>query len=123
MVTTQNQKEGFISKIIEWSINNKFMVIILTVAMIAGGIYSIQNIPVDAQPDLSDVQVIIYTEFAGQGPRIVEDQVTYPMTTKMLSVPFAKVVRGYSFFGFSMVISFSKMEQIFIGLEVESLNI
>ncbi len=71
--------------------------------MIAGGIYSIQNIPVDAQPDLSDVQVIIYTEFAGQGPRIVEDQVTYPMTTKMLSVPFAKVVRGYSFFGFSMV--------------------
>jgi Cu(I)/Ag(I) efflux system membrane protein CusA/SilA len=103
MVTTDNQKEGFISKIIEWSINNKFMVIILTVAMIAGGIYSIQNIPVDAQPDLSDVQVIIYTEFAGQGPRIVEDQVTYPMTTKMLSVPFAKVVRGYSFFGFSMV--------------------
>ena len=103
MVTTENQKEGFISKIIEWSINNKFMVIILTVALIAGGIYSIQNIPLDAQPDLSDVQVIIYTEFAGQGPRIVEDQVTYPMTTKMLSVPFAKVVRGYSFFGFSMV--------------------
>ena len=103
MQVNENQKDGFISKIIEWSINNKFMVIILTVAMIAGGIYSIQNIPLDAQPDLSDVQVIIYTEFAGQGPRIVEDQVTYPMTTKMLSVPFAKVVRGYSFFGFSMV--------------------
>ena len=91
MQVNDNQKEGFISKIIEWSINNKFMVIILTAALIAGGIYSIQNIPLDAQPDLSDVQVII------------EDQVTYPMTTKMLSVPFAKVVRGYSFFGFSMV--------------------
>ena len=58
MVTTDNQKDGFISKIIEWSINNKFMVIILTLALIAGGIYSIQNIPLDAQPDLSDVQVI-----------------------------------------------------------------
>ncbi len=103
MVTTDNQKDGFVSKIIEWSINNKFMVIILTLAIIAGGIYSIQNIPLDAQPDLSDVQVIIYTEYAGQGPRIVEDQITYPMTTKMLSVPFAKVVRGYSFFGFSMI--------------------
>ena len=103
MQVNDNQKEGFISKIIEWSINNKFMVIILTAALIAGGIYSIQNIPLDAQPDLSDVQVIIYTEFAGQGPQIIEDQVTYPMTTKMLSVPFAKVVRGYSFFGFSMV--------------------
>ncbi|MCB9248643.1 MAG: efflux RND transporter permease subunit [Ignavibacteriales bacterium] len=88
---------------IEWSINNKTMVIILTAVLIAAGIYSLKNIPLDAQPDLSDVQVIIYTEYSGQGPRIVEDQVTYPMTTKMLSVPFAKVVRGYSFFGFSMV--------------------
>lgn len=103
MQVNNTPKESFISKIIEWSINNKFMVIILTLALIAGGIYSLKNIPVDAQPDLSDVQVIIYTEYAGQGPRIVEDQVTYPMTTKMLSVPFAKVVRGYSFFGFSMV--------------------
>ncbi|MCB0744507.1 MAG: efflux RND transporter permease subunit, partial [Ignavibacteriae bacterium] len=103
MQTNENQKESFISKIIEWSINNKTMVIILTAVLIAAGIYSLKNIPLDAQPDLSDVQVIIYTEYSGQGPRIVEDQVTYPMTTKMLSVPFAKVVRGYSFFGFSMV--------------------
>ncbi len=103
MVATDNQKDGFIAKLIEWSINNKFMVIILTLALIGGGIWALQNIPVDAQPDLSDVQVIIFTEYPGQGPQIVEDQVTYPMTTKMLSVPFAKVVRGYSFFGFSMV--------------------
>ncbi|MBU2492715.1 MAG: CusA/CzcA family heavy metal efflux RND transporter [Bacteroidetes bacterium] len=88
---------------IEWSINNKFMVIILTAALIGGGIWSVQNTAVDAIPDLSDVQVIIYTEYAGQGPRIVEDQVTYPLTTKMLSVPHAQVVRGYSFFGYSMV--------------------
>lgn len=103
MVAGDTQKDSFISKLIEWSINNKFMVIILTLALIGGGIWSIQNTAVDALPDLSDVQVIIYTEYAGQGPRIVEDQVTYPMTTKMLSVPFASVVRGYSFFGFSMV--------------------
>ena len=103
MVAKDNQKEGLIAKIIEWSINNKFMVIILTLAMVAGGFYSLKNIPLDAQPDLSDVQVIIFTEYAGQGPQIVEDQVTYPMTSKMLSVPFAKTVRGYSFFGFSMV--------------------
>jgi len=103
MVATDNQKDGFIAKLIEWSINNKFMVIILTLALIGGGIWALKNIPVDAQPDLSDVQVIIFTEYPGQGPQIVEDQVTYPMTTKMLSVPFAKVVRGYSFFGFSMV--------------------
>ena len=103
MVTTDDQKEGLIAKVIEWSINNKFMVIILTLAMVAGGLYSLKNIPLDAQPDLSDVQVIIYTDYSGQGPQIVEEQVTYPMTTKMLSVPFASTVRGYSFFGFSMV--------------------
>ncbi len=103
MISDDNNKDGLIAKIIEWSINNKFMVIILTLAMIAGGLYALKNIPLDAQPDLSDVQVIIFTEYPGQGPQIVEDQVTYPMTTKMLSVPFASTVRGYSFFGFSMV--------------------
>ena len=103
MITTDNQKEGIIAKIIEWSINNKFMVIILTLALVAGGLYALKNIALDAQPDLSDVQVIIYTEYQGQGPQIVEDQVTYPMTTKMLSVPFAQTVRGYSFFGDSFV--------------------
>jgi Cu(I)/Ag(I) efflux system membrane protein CusA/SilA len=103
MASGTSGKENFVSKIIEWSINNKFLVIILTIALIGGGIWAVFNTPVDAIPDLSDVQVIIYTEYPGQGPRIVEDQVTYPLTTKMLSVPYAKVVRGYSFFGFSMV--------------------
>ncbi len=103
MITSDQNKDGLISKLIEWSINNKFMVIIFTIALILIGIWSMLNTPVDAIPDLSDVQVIIYTEYQGQGPQIVEDQVTYPLTTKMLSVPFANDVRGYSFFGFSMV--------------------
>ncbi|MCH7963518.1 MAG: efflux RND transporter permease subunit [Bacteroidetes bacterium] len=100
---SSTQKDGLIAKTIEWSINNKILVIILTVALILAGIWAINNTSIDAIPDLSDVQVIIYTEYPGQGPQIVEDQVTYPLTTKMLSVPFANDVRGYSFFGFSMV--------------------
>ncbi len=100
---SSTQKDGLIAKTIEWSINNKILVIILTFALILAGIWAINNTSIDAIPDLSDVQVIIYTEYPGQGPQIVEDQVTYPLTTKMLSVPFANDVRGYSFFGFSMV--------------------
>ena len=92
-----------IEKIIEWSVNNKFMVLLATVFVISGGLVAMSNTPLDAIPDLSDVQVIIYTEYPGQAPQVVEDQVTYPLTTAMLSVPFAKVVRGYSFFGFSFV--------------------
>ncbi|MBU4236850.1 MAG: efflux RND transporter permease subunit, partial [Proteobacteria bacterium] len=92
-----------LTKIIEWSINNKFMVILLTALLIVGGGYALKNTPIDAIPDLSDVQVIIFTEYAGQAPQVVEDQVTYPLTTQMLAVPHAKVVRGYSFFGFSFV--------------------
>ncbi len=92
-----------IDKIIEWSINNKFMVILATVFIIVGGLYAMSETPLDAIPDLSDVQVIVYTEYAGQAPEVVEDQITYPLTTAMLSVPFAKVVRGYSFFGISFV--------------------
>jgi len=103
MTTNGQNKEGFITKTIEWSINNKLMVIIMTVALLLGGIWAIINTAIDAIPDLSDVQVIIFTKYDGQGPQIVEDQVTYPLTTKMLSVPYAKDVRGYSFFGFSMV--------------------
>ena len=103
MTTGNPEKDGIIAKIIEWSINNKILVIILTAALILGGIWAIENTPVDAIPDLSDVQVIIFTKYPGQGPQIVEDQVTYPLTSKMLSVPYAKDVRGYSFFGFSMV--------------------
>ena len=92
-----------IGKLIDLSVRNKFIVILATVFVIAAGLFAIVHTPLDAIPDLSDVQVIIYTEFAGQAPQVVEDQVTYPLTTAMLSVPFAKVVRGYSFFGLSFV--------------------
>ncbi len=89
--------------IINWSIQNRFFVILATIGIIFWGVYAVENTPLDAIPDLSDVQVIIYTDFSGQAPQVVEDQVTYPITTQMLSVPYAKVVRGYSFFGFSFV--------------------
>jgi len=92
-----------IEKIIEWSVKNRFMVILATLFIIVAGILAMINTPLDAIPDLSDVQVIVYTEYPGQAPEVVEDQVTYPLTTAMLSVPFAKVVRGYSFFGYSFV--------------------
>lgn len=92
-----------LEKIIEWSIKNKLIVILLTILAVGYGIYSLLATPIDAIPDLSDVQVIIYTEHKGQSPRIVEDQVTYPLTTSLISVPGAKVVRGYSFFGYSLV--------------------
>ena len=92
-----------IGKIIEGAIRNRLMVLIVTALVAAGGVWAMFNTPVDAIPDLSDVQVIIFTPYGGQAPQVVEDQVTYPLTTAMLSVPYAKNVRGYSFFGFSMV--------------------
>ena len=92
-----------IAKIIELSVRNKFLVLLVTVFIVAAGIYAIARTPLDAIPDLSDVQVIILTEYPGQAPQVVEDQITYPLTTAMLSVPFAKVVRGYSFFGISFI--------------------
>jgi len=92
-----------IAKLIDLSIKNKFIVILATLFIIAGGLYAAVKTPLDAIPDLSDVQVIVFTEYPGQAPQVVEDQVTYPLTTAMLSVPFAKVVRGYSFFGLSFV--------------------
>ncbi|MCA1766061.1 MAG: CusA/CzcA family heavy metal efflux RND transporter [Desulfobulbaceae bacterium] len=92
-----------LEKIIEWSVRNRLLVVILTAFGIGAGYYSLRQTPVDAIPDLSDVQVIIYTEYSGQAPQVVEDQVTYPLTTQMLAVPGAKVVRGYSFFGLSFV--------------------
>ncbi|TFH31274.1 MAG: efflux RND transporter permease subunit, partial [Deltaproteobacteria bacterium] len=92
-----------LGRIIEGSIRNKFLVILATVFLTAWGIWAMYRIPLDAIPDLSDVQVIVFTEYPGQGPRIVEDQVTYPLTTAMLAVPKAKAVRGYSFFGLSFV--------------------
>ncbi|MDH3999381.1 MAG: efflux RND transporter permease subunit, partial [Desulfuromonadales bacterium] len=81
-----------LERVIEYSIKNKFMVVLLTLALTAGGLYVLARTPVDAIPDLSDVQVIILTEYPGQAPQVVEDQVTYPLTTQMLAVPHAKVV-------------------------------
>jgi Cu(I)/Ag(I) efflux system membrane protein CusA/SilA len=92
-----------IEKIIDWSVNNRFMVILLTIIVVGLGLYAIKQTPLDAIPDLSDVQVIIKTTYPGQAPQVVEDQVTYPLTTAMLSVPRAVNVRGYSFFGDSYV--------------------
>lgn len=92
-----------IARLIRWSIANRFLVLLSTLLLSAWGIYSLQKTPLDALPDLSDVQVIIRTTYPGQAPRIVEDQITYPLTTTMLSVPGAKTVRGYSFFGDSFV--------------------
>ena len=89
--------------IIDFSLRNKFIVLLATLALVLGGLFALRNIPLDAIPDLSDTQVIIYTEWPGQAPQIVQDQVTYPITTKMLSVAKSKVVRGYSFYGFSFV--------------------
>ncbi|MFM2480433.1 efflux RND transporter permease subunit [Celerinatantimonas sp. YJH-8] len=92
-----------IKSIIQWSIHNRVLVLIATAILIGVGIWSLQKTPVDAIPDLSDVQVIVKTHYAGQAPQVVEDQVTYPLTTAMLSVPGARTVRGFSFFGDSYV--------------------
>ena len=92
-----------IESIIRWSVGNRFFVLLATLVVVAIGLYSVKNTPIDALPDLSDVQVIIKTSYAGQAPQVVEDQVTYPLTTSMLSVPGAVTVRGYSFFGDSYV--------------------
>ncbi|VAX31344.1 Cobalt-zinc-cadmium resistance protein CzcA; Cation efflux system protein CusA [hydrothermal vent metagenome] len=92
-----------LEKIIDYSIKNRFLIILATVFILLWGVYSLANMPLDAIPDLSDVQVIVYTKYPGQAPQVVEDQITYPLTTAMLSVPGSTVVRGYSFFGFSFV--------------------
>ena len=92
-----------LGRLIEWSVRNVFLVLVMTLAVVAGGIYAVMRTPLDAQPDLSDVQVIVFTEVPGQAPQVVEDQVTYPLTSALLSVPKSKVVRGFSFFGASFV--------------------
>ncbi|MBI1886878.1 MAG: efflux RND transporter permease subunit [Nitrosomonadales bacterium] len=92
-----------LDKVIEWSARNRFMVILATLFVTLAGIYAVVKTPLDALPDLSDVQVIVYTEYPGQAPQVVEDQVTYPLTTSMISVPKSKVVRGFSVFGASFV--------------------
>jgi Cu(I)/Ag(I) efflux system membrane protein CusA/SilA len=92
-----------IARLIRWSIANRFLVLLATLGLVAWGVWAVQRTPVDALPDLSDVQVIVRTSYPGQAPQIVENQVTYPLTTTMLSVPGARSVRGYSFFGDSFV--------------------
>ncbi len=92
-----------LEKIIALSLRNRFLVVFATAVAVAAGVYAMRNTPLDAIPDLSDVQVIIFTRYPGQAPQVVEDQVTYPLTTQMLAVPYAKAVRGYSFFGLSFV--------------------
>ena len=92
-----------IARVIAWSIDNRFLVLLGTVAVIGVGVWSVRTTPLDAIPDLSDVQVIVQTDFAEQAPQIVEDQVTYPIASEMLKVPGARVVRAFSFFGLSLV--------------------
>jgi Cu(I)/Ag(I) efflux system membrane protein CusA/SilA len=92
-----------IAGLIRWSARNVFLVGLVTIFVTLAGIYAVSKVPLDAIPDLSDVQVIVYTEYPGQAPQVVEDQVTYPLTTAMLTVPKSRVVRGFSFFGVSFV--------------------
>jgi Cu(I)/Ag(I) efflux system membrane protein CusA/SilA len=92
-----------IARLIAWSARNLLLIFIGAAFAVAAGIYALRTLPLDAIPDLSDVQVIVYTDYPGQAPQVVEDQVTYPLTTSMLTVPRSKVVRGFSFFGVSFV--------------------
>jgi Cu(I)/Ag(I) efflux system membrane protein CusA/SilA len=92
-----------IAALIRWSANNRLLVLLGAAFLVAWGIYAVRHIPLDAIPDLSDIQVIVYTEYSGQAPQVVEDQVTYPLTTAMISVPRSKAVRGFSYFGVSFV--------------------
>ncbi|HEY9215889.1 MAG TPA: CusA/CzcA family heavy metal efflux RND transporter [Ancylobacter sp.] len=92
-----------IARLIGWSARNLVLVFVGTIFAVAAGLYALKTLPLDAIPDLSDVQVIVYTDYPGQAPQVVEDQVTYPLTTAMLTVPKSKVVRGFSFFGVSFV--------------------
>ena len=103
MSTSAKEKGGLLGALIEWSADNKFLVLLASAVITLAGILAVARTPLDALPDLSDVQVIVYTEVPGQAPQVVEDQVTYPLTTAMLSVPKSKVVRGFSFFGASFV--------------------
>src|SRR3972149_5744652 len=92
-----------IARLIEIPARNAFIVVLATIFLVAAGIWALVKTPLDAIPDLSDTQVIVYTEYPGQAPQVVEDQVTYPLSTALLAVPRAKVVRGFSNFGVSFV--------------------
>ena len=102
-VASPPPKESLIERIIEWSARNKFMVFMLVGALLAGGVYCLRHTPLDAIPDLSDAQVIVFSQWEGRSPNLVEDQITYPIVTKLVSAPRVRVVRGYSFFGYSFV--------------------
>ena len=108
--------------IIEKSVKNRFLIPVFAVVILAIGGWAMVNTPVDAIPDLSDVQVIVFTEYPGQAPQVVEDQVTYPLTTAMLSVPYAKTVRGYSFFGFSMVLFSYQAPPLVVAIQLSGLK-
>src|SRR5512134_2419775 len=92
-----------LKRIIDWAVGNRLLVLLGTAAAVAGGIWSARNTPLEALPDLSDVQVIVQADYGEQAPRIVEDQVTYPIASELLRVPGARTVRGYSYFGVSFV--------------------
>ena len=97
------RRDSLIERIIEWSARNKFMVFMAIGALLVAGVYCMRKTPLDAIPDLSDVQVIVFTQWEGRSPNLVEDQITYPIVTKLVSAPKVRVVRGYSFFGYSFV--------------------
>ena len=92
-----------IANLISWSARNLLLVFVSAALAVAGGLYALRSLPLDAIPALSDVQVFVFTDYPGQAPQVVEDQVTYPLTTSMLTVPKSRVVRGFSFFGVSFV--------------------
>src|SRR5687768_9429947 len=92
-----------LKRLIEWSVENKLIVLVLTLFLALGGVIAVRRTPLEALPDLSDVQVVVQTDYEGQNPQIIEDQVTYPIAAEMLKVPGSRTVRGYSFFGVSFV--------------------
>ena len=100
---TRDPSQSFVAKVIEYSVNNQLLIIVMMIALLVAGILAVQKTPLDAIPDMSDTQVIIRTDFAGQSPQIVEDLVTYPLSTTMLGLPKTKDVRGFSMFGSSFV--------------------
>jgi Cu(I)/Ag(I) efflux system membrane protein CusA/SilA len=101
--TAAPRADSFIERIIEWSARNKFLVFMMVGALTLGGVYSMRNTPLDAIPDLTDVQVIVFTQWEGRSPNLVEDQITYPIVSTLISTPSVRTVRGYSFFGYSFV--------------------
>src|SRR3989440_12904736 len=92
-----------IARVIRWSVGNVFLVLLGTLFIVGASVLAVRSTSLDAIPDLSDTQVIVYTEYSGQAPQVIEDQVTYPLASAMLTVPKSKVVRGFSFFGVSFV--------------------